>query len=406
MGNNTGMILEFKGNKAIVMTSTCDFITITRMPEMFVGQQLDLSSSVPPRKINLMKYFAIAGMFVLIFCSVLIYQLVKPSSVFAYVDVDINPSLELSIDKNANVIEVKALNTDAASLLKNIRLVNKPLTGAVRIIIDESQKKGFIHPGTQNAVLISASIKSGSEKVLDGIVSELRKTDFRVGSEFIKAEVIKVDPTKRSEAVKNNISMGRYKLYEEISESDGGIDIQKAKTESIPKIIEAYEAKNQNKITSDKSDKNEDSNNYHPAQENEKALEKPEQHIDKNTPEVPNNKKPENNYSKNNSNEKPNNSINSAEKPDKADKQVKDHPSGNEEKSSKKRDKSDSSENTSTESPDKKETFNQGSKPIPSENGKKANNDNNNGKPINNSSSDKKEENSANQQNEMGKSKK
>ncbi len=403
MGNNTGMILEFKGNKAIVMTSTCDFITITRMPEMFVGQQLDLSNSVPPRKINPMKYFAIAGMFVLIFCSVLIYQLVKPSSVFAYVDVDINPSLELSIDKKANVIEVKALNTDAASLLKNIRLVNKPLTGAVRIIIDESGKKGFIHPGTKNAVLISASIKSGSEKVLDGIVSELQKTDFRAGSESIKAEVVKVDPTKRSEAVKNNISMGRYKLYEEISESDGGIDMQKAKTESIPKIIEAYEAKKQNKIT---SDKNKDGNNYYPVQENEKALEKPEQHIDKNTPEVPNSKKPENNYFNNNSKEKTNNSINSAEKPDKANKQVKDHPSGNEDKSSKKRDKSDSSENTATESPDKKETFNQGSKPIPSENGKKANNDNNNGKPINNSSSDKKEENSANQQNEKGKTKK
>ncbi|AEY66252.1 anti-sigma factor domain-containing protein [Clostridium sp. BNL1100] len=399
MGNNTGMILEFKGNKAIVMTSTCDFITITRMPEMFVGQQLDLSNSVLPRKINPMKYFAIAGMFVLIFCSLLIYQLVKPSSVFAYVDVDINPSLELSIDKKANVIEVKALNSDAAALIKNIRLVNKSLTSAVRIIIEESQSKGFIHPGTKNAVLISASIKSGSEKVLDGIVSELQKTDFRVGSESIKPEVIKVNPTERSKAVRNNISMGRYKLFEEISDSDGDIDIQKAKTEGISKIIEAYEAKKQNKIS---SDKNKD-NNYKPVQENEKALDMPEKSTDKDTPTVPNSKKPENNDSKNYSNEKTNNSISSAEKPDKADKRVKVIPSGSEDKSS---NNSDSSGNTVKESPDKKETFNQGSKPIPSENGKKAPNDNTNGKPNNNSSSEKKEENGANQQNEKGQGKK
>ncbi|EPR13345.1 anti-sigma factor domain-containing protein [Ruminiclostridium papyrosolvens] len=377
MGNNTGMILEFKGNKAIVMTSTCDFITITKMPEMFVGQQLDLSNSVLPRKFNPMRYFAIAGMFVLILCSVLIYHLVQPSSVFAYVDVDINPSIELSIDKKANVIEVKALNSDAAALVKNIKLVNKSLTSAVRIIIEESESKGFIRPDTKNAVLISASIKSGSEKVLDGIVSELQKTDFRVGSESIKAEVIKVDPTKRSEAVKNNISMGLYKLFEEISESGDDINIEKAKSENLFNIIESYEAIKQNKTTSDKNKYN----SYQPIQDNEKALGMSEESTFKDTPMVQDNKKPENSNSKNYSNGKTNNSISSAEKLDKAQERPK-------------------------ESPDKKETFSQGSKPIPSEYGKKAPDANNNGKPKNNSSSEKKEENRNSNHNEKGKNKK
>ncbi len=394
MGNKTGMILEFKGNKAIVMTSICDFITITRMPEMFVGQQVDLNNSIISKKSNLLKYLAVAGMFALILCSVLIYQLAKPSAVFAYVDIDINPSLELSIDKKANVVEVKALNSDAVALIKNLRFVNKSLTSAVRIIIEESQNKGYIHPGAKNAVLISTSIKSGksgsssvsSDKVLDGIVSELQKTDFSVGSVSVKPEVIKVDPAKRLEAVKNDISMGRYKLFEEISASDSAIDIQKAKTESISKIIEAYEANKQHKTT---SDKNKD-NSYHPVQGNEKALDMPEKDTVEDTPIVPNNKKPENSNSKNFSNGKTNSRKNSAEKQDKGEDKAKPTPSG--------------SENTTKESPDKEETFNQGLKPIPSENGKNVPN-NNNGKPKNNSSSEKKEENS-NQQNEKGKSKK
>lgn len=343
MGNNTGVILELKGKKAILMTSTCDFITISRRPEMFVGQQLDLNNPVLARRFKPMRYFAIAGIFVLIICSVLFYQLLKPSSVFAYVDIDINPSLELSIDKKANVINVKALNSDAAGLIKNTNLKNKSLTSAVRIIIEESHSKGFIQPDTKNAVLISASIKSGNEKVLDAIVSELQKTDFKAGAKSIKAEIIKVEPTKRSEAVKNNISMGRYKLYKEISNSDGNIDIQKAKTEGISKIIEAYESHKQD-------------NNYHieqkPVQEIEKVPDMPIKSTDKDTPVNNNSKKPENKISKNSSN------------------------------------KNDRSDNPTKESPDKKEKFNQGSKPIPSEHSKNVHNADNKGHTKNNPSNE------------------
>lgn len=396
MGNNTGVILELKGKKAILMTSTCDFITISRRPEMFVGQQLDLSNYLLPRKTNPMRYFAIAGIFVLIFCSVLFYQFLKPSSVFAYVDIDINPSLELSIDKKANVIKVKALNSDAEGLIKNISLENKSLTSAVRIIIEESHSKGFIQPDTKNAVLISASIKSGNEKVLDGIVSELQKTDFKAGTKSIKAEVIKVEATKRTEAVKNNISMGRYKLYEEISESEGNIDMQKAKTEGISKIIEAYESKKQN-------------NNYHTKQKPVQAIERvpdiPQKSTDNNTPAKHNSKKPENNNSQNHNNVYTKDSISSAKKPDKAEKPIKVFPSFGEDNSLKKSDDSES-EKTTKESPNKNENFNQGSKTIPSEYSENAHNTDNNGNTKNNPSNEKKEENRDNNHTEKGKSKK
>ncbi len=376
MGNNTGMILEFKGNKAIVITNTCDFITLTRMPEMFVGQQVDLNTSVISKKSSPLKYCAIAGMFVLILCSVLIYQLLKPSAVFAYVDVDINPSLELSIDKNSNVIAVKALNNDAAALVKNRRLTNKSLTSALKIILEESQNKGYIRPDAKNSILISASIKPGksdssavsNEKALDGIVSELQKTDFSAGSVYVKSEVIKVDPSKRSEAIKNNISMGRYKLLEEISESGDVINIEQGKSESISNMISSYEAKKQNKTTSDKKKDVKQSKN-------------------------------------------PKSSKGSSVKLDKAKDQVKVLPSDSADKPS---NNSDSSENTTKESPDKKETFDQGSKPIPIKDDKNVsnatnyNNGNNDNEKQqkNNPSSEKKEENRNSNHNEKGKNQK
>lgn len=385
MGNNTGTILEIKGNKAIVMTNTCDFIAITRMPEMFVGQQVDLNNSAIKSKSNPLKYFAIAGMFVLILCSVLIYQLVKPSAVFAYVDVDINPSLELLIDKKANVIEVKTLNSDADALVKDIRLVNKSLTNAVKIIIKESQNKGFIRPDTKNAVLISASINPGksissavsSEKILDVIVSDLQKTDFSIGAVSIKAEVVKVDPIERSEAVKNNISMGRYKLFEEITESDENIDIEKAKTEGLSKIIEEYETKEQEKTIAS-VDKD---NSYKPVQDNKEILDKPKNSTAKDNPKIADNKKPENNNSQKYSNGNSNSSKNSAVKPNKAEDQFKASRSNSENNSSNNRDQS---KNTNKKSSDEKKTLDQGSKPVTTDDGTKSLNNKNNNKNKNN----------------------
>ncbi len=342
MENNTGIILEFKGNKAIAMTNTCEFITLAKMPEMFVGQQVDLNTSVISKKSSPLKYCAIAGMFVLILCSVLIYQLLKPSAVFAYVDVDINPSLELSIDKNSYVIAVKALNNDAATLVENIKLVNKSLTSALKIIIEESQNKGYIRPDAKNSILISASIKPGksdssavsSEKLLDGIVSELQKTDFSVGSVFINSEVIKVDPKKRSTAIKNSISMGRYKLLEETSKTSDVINIEKAKNENLSNIIESYKAKKQNKTASDKN---------------------------------------------------------------------KDTKANNRNSKSSKSSTVKSGKDTTKENPDKKKTFDQGSKPFPKEEGKNAPNDNKKGNRKSNLSSEKKQQNRFHQDNERRK---
>jgi len=249
----TGSILELNEKKAIVMTEACDFVSIQRQAEMFVGQQVTFQKSdITRTNKNYVRYFAlIASVFIIALCSVFYFQISIPSTVFAYIDVDINPSMEFVIDKNAKVLDLNPLNNDAQTLLKNLKLIDLPIKEAIAEVVKVSKQYGFISTSKPNAVLISASTdrsknyknNSAEELILDNILTDISTVTYDVGNEFIKPEVLKVTQEVRKFAVKNDISMGRYALYSKIKEESIEITVEKAKTERVSDMLDKSKIK-------------------------------------------------------------------------------------------------------------------------------------------------------------------
>lgn len=260
MADLIGSILELKGNQAIVMTDTCDFVSIQRQPAMFVGQQIKFrKSDMPVRKKTHLKYLTLAASMLVIFASyVLFQQFFIPSAVYAYIDVDINPSLEFAIDKNAQVLDIKPLNKDAQTILKDLKLIDLPVKQAIAAVVKESKQQGFIKPDKTSAVLISASIDAqrsnksneSAEKILNNVLTDINNTAFDLGNETIKPEVLKVTPESRSLAVQNKISMGRYALYDKIKQEDMNITIEEAKTAHVSEMLDKAHINGPNDIKS------------------------------------------------------------------------------------------------------------------------------------------------------------
>jgi len=263
MSEFTGSVLELNDKHAIVMTESCDFVSIHRQPEMFVGQQVKFRKSdlIRTNK-SYMRYFALAAsVFIIALCSVFYFQIFIPNAVFAYVDVDINPSIEFVINKNAKVLDIKFLNNDGETLLKELKLVDLPLKEAISELVKASKQLGFISTNNRNAVLISASVneeknytENGSkQKALDDILSDIGSFTFDVGTENIKPEIIKVTPENRKSALKNDISMGRYDLYSKIKLGNNDITVEKARTERVSDMLDKAKIKGYNKNESDGS---------------------------------------------------------------------------------------------------------------------------------------------------------
>jgi len=254
-----GSILEIKENHATIMTDVCDFVLIERKPGMFVGQKItfrksDINSTIK----NHIKYFALAPSAILIVLSyTFFYQFLVPNMVYAYIDVDINPSLEFSINQKAQVLDIKPLNDDAQVLLKGLKLVNLPIKQAITEVVKESKKLGYIKLNVKNAVLISASIDAAKsykpnkygEEVLDKILIDIDGSSFDLGTEKIKPEVLKVTSEYRSLAIKNGISMGRYTLYKKINESGANITVEGAKIARVSDMLDETHIKSINNST-------------------------------------------------------------------------------------------------------------------------------------------------------------
>ncbi len=188
-----------------------------------------------------------------------------PNKVFAYMSIDINPSIELSINNKLEVLSVTALNTEGERIIENLSDWEKQdITFVTNSIIDESKKYGYLIEGS-NLLITTVQIHQGSttkdiEKKLEEkivIISETLEKDT------IHVTSVKSDENTRKKAEEQGISTGKY-LIEEVENRDKehkeGEDAKTSsnhlKNESIIKL----ENQREKKEAKDKKDKRDHEN--------------------------------------------------------------------------------------------------------------------------------------------------
>ena len=94
-----------------------------------------------------------------------------------YVGIEINPSIQLSLNRMNRVIEVMPLNEDADILLSDLTLTNMTVEEALEAIIDSSTELGYIDElEVDNAIAISvASDTETADEVEERIKNRLEK---------------------------------------------------------------------------------------------------------------------------------------------------------------------------------------------------------------------------------------
>ena len=107
-------------------------------------------------------------------CSAVFLQPTR-RKVFAYVSVDINPSLEVSVTKDFRVIDLQACNDDGRRILKELKQwENKQLQEVIRTIIKQSQEDKYLTNDKQ--VMLTAVAKDKAlEPLLEKAMKELKK---------------------------------------------------------------------------------------------------------------------------------------------------------------------------------------------------------------------------------------
>ncbi len=175
---NKGIVMDIKKHSVIVLTPNGEFITCKRKGDScMIGEEISFDEQEQKASRFSIPYFLKpASLLVACFlCALLFFYNQPEEKVFAYVSVDINPSLEVSVTKDLRVIDLRACNDDGRRILREMkRWENKHLQDVIRTIIKQSQEDKYLTNDKQ--VMLTAVAKDKSlEPQLERAMQELKK---------------------------------------------------------------------------------------------------------------------------------------------------------------------------------------------------------------------------------------
>lgn len=246
-----GTIVGFEKNEAIVMTDSCSFIRVRKEDDMFYGQNLLLENDdiIGSKKTSMKYYILIAASIAAVFVLISYFKSFYTNDIYAYISIDINPSIELMVDKDYRIMDVSSKNEDANTLIKELRLRNLSIYDALENIVEKSKDQAFIKPNSKESfILICAALNKDSKEYrkdsveagnrLNILLSELKMNRAILESKSIRYQIIKVPESYRKKSAENNISMGRYLIFEKVREKGIKISIEELKSGSIIDILD------------------------------------------------------------------------------------------------------------------------------------------------------------------------
>lgn len=229
-----GVVVEIAPkNKVIIMTSQGEFVKVPLRKHVQVGQEIRYN----PKKERLSPWqlgFAATLFLALLSSWPLISGKLVPTAPVppAFIlTVEVNPSLELHVSNDQEVLAVEGLNRDGRELAERLNIVGDDLYSALSTVAMQAEAEGYVKSQGQQVVVTIASQQDQSTTVRDkrtGPYTELEQTivDALSTTRLADVRIWHVPRTLQMEAKLAGINPSRY------------IAIQMPETPVIPQKIE------------------------------------------------------------------------------------------------------------------------------------------------------------------------
>lgn len=236
------VVLEIRKNEAAVLCKDGQIVKIRRSG-LTVGDSIEISDAeiCPDRKVvfykKLRQYGSVAAAAALLlgFGGSHVYNTAIACS---YVSLDINPSIEYTLNRQDCVLDVTAVNEDAQEIVEQLKeqgIKKEPLADAISMTADLLQENGYITEDETDYILINVS--SDSDKKSKSLKKEAQSVFDKLNTENednIHLTMTESTVSERKEARELGISAGEYKEIKAI----GDEDVSKYKDMKVKDLLE------------------------------------------------------------------------------------------------------------------------------------------------------------------------
>ncbi len=209
------VIVEVKGRSAAVLYDDGQIAEV-RNQNYTIGQVIEIKEFIK-RKRRFIPIAAAAAVLMLMF-STGAYAYYTP---YSYVSLDVNPSIEYSLNRFDRVLKVTGVNDDGKEIVKELsleRLGNKKIDEAIALTIKQIEEEGFFEGNLEGGIVISTSAKDlkRSERLAADLQENAEKA---VAKENVEVEAYAVGLERVLKAHELGVTPGKLNLVEKLRDS-------------------------------------------------------------------------------------------------------------------------------------------------------------------------------------------
>lgn len=188
------------------------------------------------RKISRLRLAAVCVSFALLFIiGGFSYNLYFSPS--AYVDIDVNPSIELVVNRFGRVIQASPYNDDGATILADVDILHMSYDDAADTLLDAMVISGYLKQDDMVSVTVQADSGNRGSNMLGGLQVKL---DSLLQTHHISAtaNVFAVNEDVKSHAHENHMTPAKYLAISELQQVDPTATYEDCREHTISEIYE------------------------------------------------------------------------------------------------------------------------------------------------------------------------
>jgi Anti-sigma factor N-terminus len=237
-----GIVMEIDDAFLTLLTPEGEFLHARRQNQPYaIGEEIHffpIESVKTTNRFNTLKnvfklkpvWALMAALFIFLGSFFSMYQ---NNKAYAYLSIDVNPSIELGINKKMQVIEITGFNKEGKKIISRLNdWKKKDVSELAQTILAEIQKEGFLK--TEEHVIISTVRTTAPDgKIEKKLQENIEEIKASVSKQKLELTVLKATEKELEKAHKLGITTGKYQ-DSKIQDSNN----QKVKTKSNGKQID------------------------------------------------------------------------------------------------------------------------------------------------------------------------
>ncbi|OIK14610.1 hypothetical protein BIV60_11240 [Bacillus sp. MUM 116] len=221
-----GIVMEIEDAFLLLLTPEGEFLRARKRNQTYeIGEEIhffpiennDLRPSQTGRSVkyllkNLLKMKPLwAGLTVLLLILGFFIPSYQDKKAYAYMSIDVNPSIELGVNKKMQVVELTGFNKEGKEIIAKIPdWEKKDVSDLTENLLGEMKKEGYFKE-TEQVIISTVRTEEAEEQAEDKLKKNIEEIKEKVNKQHLEATVLSGTEKERKEAHQLGLTTGKYK---------------------------------------------------------------------------------------------------------------------------------------------------------------------------------------------------